>query len=255
MLTTTLLLIIYIKVVILNMVASEGSMGGPPAVDTNNFDVWAKFFKGYLMTQKPSHLETAFDEIDLEEEDEDEINRIMKLRRKAYGYLMMACQNDPVALQIATAPNIVSGDCIGLYKMLEGRFSLKLPATLNTERGIFFKMKCANGESTDKFVDRVKDQVTKISNFGAKFTPSDDEIVTVLMEGIKESYSTLWTTIFATPKSLDELYKLLQEYKIDVNNAAVKELKNTEVANFTSAPKNKFKKKSHKVFKKNRGQF
>jgi hypothetical protein len=191
------------------MAASKGSMSGPPPVDANNFDVWAKFFKGYLMTQKPSNLETAFDEIDLDNEDEEEKLRMNKLRRKAYGYLMMACQNDSVALQIATAPNVVPGDCIQLYKLLEARFSLKLPATLNSERGLFFKMKCGVGESTDKFVDRVKDQVTKIANFGAKFVPSDDEIVTVLMEGIKDQFSTLWTTIFTSPKSLDELYKLL----------------------------------------------
>jgi hypothetical protein len=219
-------------------------------VDTNNFDVWAKFFKGYLMTQKPCNLETAFDEIDLE--DEVEMNRLMKLRRKAYGYLMMACQNDSVALQIATSPNVIPGDCIGLYKLLEARFSLKLPATLNSERGLFFKMKCAVGESTDKFVDRVKEQVTKIANFGAKFIPSDDEILTVLMEGIKEQFSTLWTTIFTSPKSLDEMYKLLQEYKVDRPESAESKIK--EVANFTNYSKTKFKKKT-KVFKNENKNF
>ena len=90
-------------------------------MDTKNFDVWSTFYKGYLRTQKPGYLETAFDEIeDFENLDEDEKSRILKLRRKAYGYLMLACQSDPTALQIATAPNVEPGDCIGLYKILEG---------------------------------------------------------------------------------------------------------------------------------------
>ena len=178
----------------------KGSLSGPPPVDSNNFDVWTKVFKGYLMTQKPDDLETAFDVVNDEEFDDGELKKLKKIRRKAYGYLLLACQSD------LTAQNVEAGDCLGLYCLLEARFSLKLPATLNTERGIFFKMKCLPSESTDKFVDRVKDQVTKISNFGYQYMPADDEIVTVLMEGIKESYSTLWTTIFSNPKSLDKLY-------------------------------------------------
>ncbi len=122
---------------------------------------------------------------------------------------MLACQSDPVVLQIATSQNVTPDDCIELYRLLEVRYPLKLPATLNTERGIFFKMEVSPGEGTDKFVDRVKEQVTKIANFWSQYAPSDDEIVTVLMEGIKRSYSTLWTSIFASPKKLDKLYKLL----------------------------------------------
>ena len=131
----------------------KGSLSGPPPVDSNNFDVWTKVFKGYLMTQKPDDLETAFDVINEEELDEGELKKLKKIRRKAYGYLLLACQSDSTTSQILTAQNVEAGDCLGLYRLLEARFSLKLPATLNTERGIFLKMKCLPSESTDKFVD------------------------------------------------------------------------------------------------------
>ena len=129
----------------------KGSLSGPPPVDSNNFYVWTKVFKGYLMTQKPDDLETAFDVVNEEELDEGELKKLKKIRRKAYGYLLLACQSDSTASQISTAQNVEAGDCLGLYRLLEARFSLKLPATLNTDRGISFKMKCLPSESTDKF--------------------------------------------------------------------------------------------------------
>ena len=62
------------------------------------------------MTQKPDNLETAFEDKNFDVLEEAEQRKILKLRRKAYGFLMLACQNDPTALQIATAQNVESGD-------------------------------------------------------------------------------------------------------------------------------------------------
>ena len=61
------------------MAATVKVMNSLPPIDPKNFDVWWKFFKGYLMTQKPDNLETAFDEVNEDDIDENEMRRITKL--------------------------------------------------------------------------------------------------------------------------------------------------------------------------------
>ena len=182
------------------------SSAGPPALDPQNMIKYQRYLTAYVMRIKGG-LSAFLCEVPKGESAKDKETRLARhgaANEAVFSIIMESCAKN-VDAELA-AVNFEGFWANDLFKFLLDRFAVKDRQSTQKLVSKFHHLVMKDNESGAKFVDRVKLIVAEIGLQNIKELPTDDSIIAVLKEGIRERMPILHQVVDLTDVTLTRLY-------------------------------------------------